>query len=440
MKTKGVFRKIHGRDKRTGKLQYSQKHYVGFRDHLDRVHRTPAFTDRKASEEYMRRLRQLVDVKANGLLPEGDLLLWINGLPPEYLERIVNQFGLLDEQWLAASELLTVHLADYCESIKAAGRTAKHIDLYRLRIKRLLDEAKAERWSQLTTEKLRRAWSVLTAKSGKPLSQGSRNHYLTAFTAFSNWMVYSGRATTNPVKRIKPLTVTDKRERHPFTPEEFVSLVDSTRRGPVRSTKRRNGTLHFQLSGSERVLFYATAAETALRLGELNSLRVCDFDLNGDRPYVQLRAASAKNRKAPPPCPLLPELAEQLRAQFEGRLPGVAAFNGPGQHHAARMLRADMAVARAEWIAAGATPEDRDKRGRSDFLAPEDHRGRFADFHAIRTTVATWLAEAAVSPYAMQKLMRHAKFETTEAFYVKVRPDVVRGALEQLPKLRLAGA
>lgn len=439
MKTKGVFRKTHGTDEH-GKLQRSRKWYVEFRDHLDRVHRTPAFRDKPSSEEYLRRLRQLVDVRTNNLAIPPDLKAWLHGFKPEYVERIAEKFGLLDAQWLAASELLTVHLDNYCESIKTARRTAKHIDLYRLRIKRLFDEAGATRWSQLNTEKVRRAWSALTAKSGRPLSHGSQNHYLVAFKGFCSWMVDSGRAATNPAKRIKPLTVTDKRERHPFTPEEFIWLVDSTRRGPVRSAKRRDGTLHFQLSGSERVLFYATAAETALRLSELNSLCVCDFDLDGDRPYVQLRAASAKNRKAPPPCPLLPELAELLRAQFDGKLPGASAFNGPRQHHAARMLRKDMADARAAWIVAGATPKERDKRGRSDFLAPVDHRGRFADFHAIRGTVATWLAEAAVSPYAMQKLMRHAKFETTEAYYVKVRPDVTRAALEQLPKLRLAGA
>lgn len=439
MRTKGIFRKTHGKDKH-GQQQRSQKWYVEFRDHLDRVHRTPAFGDKPSSEEYLRQLRRLVDVRTNNLAIPPDLKAWLHGLRPSYVKRIVNQFGLLDGQWLAASELLTVHLDDYGESIKAEGRTAKHVDLYRLRIKHLLNEAGVTRWSQLSIEKVRRAWLALTARAERPLSNGTRNHYLTAFTAFCNWMVDSGRAATNPAKRIKPLKVTEKRERHPFTAEEFSWLVDSTRRGPTRSAKRRNGTLHFQLSGSERVLLYTVAVETALRLAELNSLCVCDFDLDGDRPCVRLRAASAKNRKAPPPCPLLPELAEQLRAQFDGKLPGASAFNGPGQHHAARMLREDLADARAEWIVAGATPEDRDKRARSDFLAPVDHRGRFADFHALRGTMATWLAEAGVSPYAMQQLMRHRDIRTTMAYYVKVRPDVTRAALEQLPRLRLAGA
>lgn len=174
-----------------------------------------------------------------------------------------------------------------------------------------------------------------------------------------------------------------------------------------------------------------------MRLKELNSLRVCDFDLAGDRPYVRLLAANVKNRKAPPPCPLSKELAAQLRAQFDGKLPEASAFNGPDNTHAARMLRKDVVVARAEWIAAGVTPKERDERGRSDFLAPVDHQGRFIDFHAIRGTVATWLAEAGVSPYAMQKLMRHADIRTTMAHYAKVRPDVTREALEQLPPLRL---
>ncbi len=439
MQTKGIFRKTHGKDKH-GQQQRSQKWYVEFRDHLDRVHRTPAFRDKPSSEEYLRQLHRLVDIRTNNLALPPDLQGWLHNFDPSYVERIVNQFGLLDEQWLAARALLTVHLHDYCESIETAGRTAEHVDLYRLRIKRLLNEAGVERWNQLTTEKVRRAWLALKTRAEAPLSNGTRNHYLVAIKAFCTWMVNSGRAATNPAKSVKPLNVTERRERHPFTAEEFSWLVDSTRRGPVRSAPRNDGTLHFQLSGLERVLLYTVAVETALRLAELNSLCVCDFDLDGDRPCVRLRAASAKNRKAPPPCPILPELAEQLRAQFDGKLPGASAFNGPDNTHAARMLREDMADARVEWIAAGTTPEERDERARSDFLAPVDHRGRVADFHALRATTATLLAEAGVSVYAMQKLMRHADIRTTMAHYAKVRPDVTREALEQLPRLRLAGA
>ena len=155
MQTKGVFRKTRGRDEQ-GRQQQSRKWYVEFRDHLDRVHRTPAFRDKPASAEYLRQLHRLVDVRTNNLALPPDLKAWLHGFTPSYLERIVNQFGLLDGQWLAASELLTVHLADYCESIETAGRTAEHVDLYRLRIKRLLAEACVKRWNQLTTEKVRR--------------------------------------------------------------------------------------------------------------------------------------------------------------------------------------------------------------------------------------------------------------------------------------------
>ncbi len=57
---RGVFRKSRGGGER------SKKWYVEFRDHLDRVHRTPAFTDRRASAEYLRQLRLLVDAGCPG--------------------------------------------------------------------------------------------------------------------------------------------------------------------------------------------------------------------------------------------------------------------------------------------------------------------------------------------------------------------------------------
>ena len=434
MAAKGVFRKTHGRDEQ-GRQQQSRKWYVEFRDHLDRVHRTPAFTDRKASEEYLRQLRRLVDVRTNNLAIPRDLLGWLQSLHPSYVERIVKQFSLLDAQWLAAKESLTAHVDAWCDYTAAKGRGERHVELYRLRVLRLLAAAGVDRWNQLTPGNVRRAWLGLA-----PLTNGTRNHYLVAFKAFCHWMERTGRAATNPTKEVEPLPVTERKERKPFSAEEFGWLLGVTEKAPTRSARRRDGSLHYELTGPGRALVYLFAVETGLRLGELLSLRVCDFALDGDRPQVRLRAASAKNRKEPPPLPLRAALAKRLRAHFAKKLPEAAAFSAPGGLHAAGVIREDMADARAEWIAAGATPEERAERARSDFLAPVDHRGRVADFHALRATTATWLAEAGVSPYAMQQLMRHADIKTTMAHYAKVRPDVTRAALEQLPALRLTGA
>ncbi len=425
----GVFRKHRGANK------LSQKWYVEFRDHLERLHRTPAFTDRKTSEEYLRQLRRLVDVRANNLAVPKDLLDWLRNLQPSYVERIVNHFGLLDGHWLAANESLTAHVDAWCEYIAAKGRGERHVELYRLRVRRLLAAAGVERWNQLTPDRIRLAWLGLT-----PLTNGTRNHYLVALKAFCRWMERTGRAATNPTKEVEPLPVTTRKERKPFSAEEFGWLLSVTEKAPTRSARRRDGSLHYEVTGPGRALVYLFAVETGLRLGELLSLRVCDFALDGERPCVRLRAASAKNRKEPPPLPLRQELVAPLRVALGSKLPLAPALNAPGRLHTARVIRADMADARAEWIAAGATPEEKAERARSDFLAPVDHRGRVADFHALRATTATWLAEAGVSPYAMQQLMRHADIKTTMAHYAKVRPDVTRAALEQLPALRLTGA
>jgi integrase len=432
---KGVYRKHYG------KSRLSRKYYVEFRDHVDRTHRTPAFERKDLSEEYLRKLRELVEVcgSQRATLPK-DLETYFRNLPSEHIERIVKRFGLLDEGWLEADKPVADHVRAFGEHLLAKGRTARHAELYKHRVQRLIHAAGVKKWNQLTPAVVEKAWQGLTTRAGKPLAHGTRNHYLVAFKAFCRWMERAGRAATNPAKDLDPVRVTERKERKPFSAEEFEWLLRVTESGPIRGAPRKDGGLHFQMTGPQRALFYLFAVETGFRLGELNSLRVCDFDLSDERPSVQLRAGHAKNRKDTPPLPLRTALAARLRTQFAKKLPEAPAFNAPDSFHAARTVRQDMEDARRKWIKAGATPKERAERACSDFLSPVDHRGRVADFHALRSTTATWLAEAGVSPYAMQQLMRHADIKTTMAHYAKVRPDVTRAALEQLPPLRLTDA
>ena len=102
---------------------------------------------------------------------------------------------------------------------------------------------------------------------------------------------------------------------------------------------------------------------------------------------------------------------------------------------AAALLRADLAEARAAWIAEGQDAPQRAERAQDGFLAEVDAEGRRVDFHALRTTTGTMLALADVPRAVTQRIMGHASFSTTDRFYTRIGREAGRSAVELLPDL-----
>ncbi len=67
-----------------------------------------------------------------------------------------------------------------------------------------------------------------------------------------------------------------------------------------------------------------------------------------------------------------------------------------------------------------------------------DDRGRSLDFHALRTTFATWLSAAGVAARVAQAAMRHSDLKLTMGVYTDPRLLDVAGAVEALPALGAA--
>ena len=71
------------------------------------------------------------------------------------------------------------------------------------------------------------------------------------------------------------------------------------------------------------------------------------------------------------------------------------------------MLRADLQRAREAWIKEASADAQRAEREQSSFLAYQDERGLFADFHALRHTRGVWLFQySKATPREAQELMR----------------------------------
>ena len=161
-----------------------------------------------------------------------------------------------------------------------------------------------------------------------------------------------------------------------------------------------------------------------------------DFDL-GDEPSVTVhRKAHTKSRKQLV-IPLRHVTAELLRAHFGHKAPAAAAFDIPRADETADMLRKDLAAARASWIEAGPTPEDRAKRAESCFLADLDAEGRRIDFHALRTTCGSWLDQAGVAASIAKRITGHASEHTLQRHYHRSTREQARRAVEAMPDIPL---
>jgi integrase len=152
---------------------------------------------------------------------------------------------------------------------------------------------------------------------------------------------------------------------------------------------------------------YLCAASTGLRLGELLSLRWGDIDF--DRMVVVTRNSeifTTKNRRNRS-VPLHRGLVAVLVAkQARSASPFVFDFQ-------AHQLKQDLATKRFK------------RYVREAGLNPKLH------FHSLRHTFATWLVQAGVSLYEVQKLLGHGTISTTQ-IYAHLAASELHGAVNKI--------
>ncbi len=188
------------------------------------------------------------------------------------------------------------------------------------------------------------------------------------------------------------------------------------------------------MSGGERSIVYQLAVETGLRASELRSLTSGSFDLESDPPTVTVRAAHSKHRRDDV-LPLKPSTAKtlttwiKLAAREPNRKP---VFMLPEK--TARMIRADLRLARARWTRETHDGAKRRERRDSDFLTYVDREGRVADFQALRHTLITNLARGGVHPKQAQDLARHSDINLTMSRYSHTLLSDRAAALAALPE------
>jgi integrase len=291
----------------------------------------------------------------------------------------------------AAQKALGEHLNDYEADLVTrgrAGRGGRGARLLKSRIIRLMDEAGWKHAGQITTD------SFLIWRNGQTgTSARTKNHYLQGVVSFLNWMERAGRIKANPLKFVGKVDERGqkKRVRRAFTDEELIKLIKGS---------------------ASRGIIYFTAARSGLRQEELRQLVWGDVRLDGERPQILVRAETAKNKREEP-VELVPEIVEALKAYRPA-------------HWSAADLVFPQGIPRASRLKV-----DADRIG----IAYQDEQGRYADFHALRYTWATFLQRNGVAQRFAMKLMRHSDIKLTAKVYTDEAQLPIYESIKGLPRL-----
>jgi len=386
-----------------GKTRKTARYYIEFRDHLSTIRRLPAFTDKRASEALGRQVERLTCCRAAGEQPDRAIMEWLEQTP-QSLRNSLARIGLIDAERAAGGKPLKEHLEDYKQNLLAKANTSKHAEQVFSRIERLITDCKFIVWSDISASKVQRHLSDMR-NNGDGISIQTSNYYLASLKAFLAWMVQDRRTNENPLIHLKALNakVDRRHERRALSVDELRLLLEKTEGQPNR----------FNMTGSERAMLYRLAVETGLRAGELRSLTVSSFDLEGLK--IKLEAAYSKHRREDI-LPLRTDTAQQLQAFLAGKMPGTTVFRMPSPSNVVRMFRKDLEAAGISY---------------------RDESGKVIDFHSLRHTTASLLAATGVNPKVAQALLRHSTVELTLGRYSHLYKGQESDAVASLPDLSL---
>ncbi len=320
---------------------------------------------------------------------------------------------------------LEEHLDAFEAKMRSAGRDEKHIESTTGYIRKIAAAAGIEAVGDITAD----AVHAFAAELSTRRSARTVGAYLTAIKSFTRWAMLSDKLPRDPLAGVKkPNPQADRQyERRMLLPDEWPWL----RAAILAENVEREG-----MSAGERVLLYATAIQTGLRLGELRSLTRRRLFLDAERPFITCAARSTKNKRD---CRQFVKaaLAAELKRHIATKGQAVKVFGmPPDSKTVGRMLRGDLAVARERWLEeAKSDSEEGRKRQESDFLLPVNHEGEHLDFHALRHTCGAWLAMAGVHPNIIKQVMRHSTITLTLDTYGHLMPDDTAGAVDKLPDL-----
>jgi len=291
------------------------------------------------------------------------------------------------QQREAAQRLLKGHIADFIADRNTVGRDARYVRQLEKKLLLLVAECGWNSAKDVTAN------SFQTWRSGQNRAAKTLNEYLNAATGLMNWMERNERIASNPLKSVQKAQSggLQTRLRRAFTTDELKRLMAVA--GP-------------------RKAIYLMAVFTGLRREELRQLEWGDVHLDGNQPFVNVRASTTKNHKQAV-IPLHSDVVAALRALGSADVePGTRIFAGM----LPRMKRfcKDLKEAKIEYLNA---------------------KAEYADFHALRKTFATNLTLAGTTQRVTMELMRHSDMRLTAKTYTDAGLLPIGDAVLNLPSI-----
>jgi integrase len=286
----------------------------------------------------------------------------------------------------AAQSPLLNHLDDFLADLRARKRSESHIRHIETRIKRLLFECRWEHLRDVSADSFQ-----LWRANQKEFSQKTLHEYQNAASSLFAWMERNDRLESNPLRRVGKV----ERKGH--------------------ETLKRRSFMNDEMSRLLAVaglyaLGYLAAVNTGLRRKELSSVQWGDVHLEAERPFILVRSATTKNRKA-------------------GKIYLKSSL--------ARML-ADIkpaTVATDDLVFAGriASMRKMHEHLKAAGITAFDEQGCKVDFHALRGTYNTNLELAGGSLQVRQELLRHSDPRLTAGTYMDTTRLETADLIEKLP-------
>jgi len=349
--------------------------------------------------------------------------------------------GLINPYAKFLDKPILEHLEDYLYALQEEGVTSFYIHEKGRILKNIFRDLSIKSFKDITVEKmdfyLRNLKRKSKMKSNVPLAPNTKLVHRNSVIGFANWLKRKGRIENNQLVNItvpkgKPLRV-----RRALSITEIQKLLIATKERPKKEGMVNKGgkmpdglpkskiriwnailkpetIQHLVNLGEERALIYKTAIFTGLRKGELKALKVCYLDYESKPfPSIRLSGEFTKNGKAAL-ISLVPSLAAELKDFIikHKKNKNEYIFNVPEKIHT---------IFKRDLEAAGIPYKSDD--------------GRYADFHALRTSANTMLGCMDIPIKIRQLFMRHSDIRLTVGTYDDASLYVLSPIVEAFEKV-----
>ena len=291
--------------------------------------------------------------------------------------------GLVNGPFVEANDTpISVHLENFERHMTAKNDEPSYVRQTRRRAERYILETKRKRIDKIDATSVEAFIVKLRKEENVPLQ--TCNHYIRAIKQFCNWLVKHNKLARHPLLAVELFNAEEDRRhaRRALAQDEFQYMLRAAKTG-----KTVEG-----ISGTDRNMFYVLAAWTGFRKGELGSLTLRHFKLDGDYPTVRIAASYSKRRREDAQF-LHPDVVAIFRDWVTKKRPGMDEILFPVsekscglERKTSEMIERDLDSARKIWIEESETENERTDREASDFLKYVDSHGKFADFHGLRHT------------------------------------------------------